>query len=345
MELNASEPAGLASSKVVTTHLEDFLDIARALSSELRIRVFKALWQRPMNVAEIAEAFNIPQSTAAVNVKKLEDAGLISTELIPGMRGTQKVCSATIARLVVDMVGATEVERDHVLIAMPVGQFVDCDVAPTCGLVSEKAIIGEFDDPRSFYDPERVMAQLLWFGKGYVEYRFPNRLPRGAILRGIKLTMEICSEAPMHADQWPSDITVWINGHAVGTWTSPGDFGGTRGYLTPDWWESQDSQYGVLKAWQVTAEGSLVDGRLVSDCRLDDLGVDQSPFIAVRIGVHPDAINQGGLNLFGRGFGNYESDLVMRLDYGYPDRERSHLSVLKGSEDDRYDLAESRRRP
>jgi predicted transcriptional regulator len=37
--------------------------------------------------------------------------------------------------------------------------------------------------------------------------------------------------------------------------------------------------------------------------------------VTVRIGIKPDARNDGGLNLFGRKFGNYETDLNMKLDY------------------------------
>ena len=37
--------------------------------------------------------------------------------------------------------------------------------------------------------------------------------------------------------------------------------------------------------------------------------------IVVRIGVRPDAENVGGLNLFGREFGNYPQDLGLRLEY------------------------------
>jgi predicted transcriptional regulator len=36
------------------------------------------------------------------------------------------------------------------------------------------------DDPRSFYEPEHVFAQLIWFKQGFVEYDFPNNLPYGA---------------------------------------------------------------------------------------------------------------------------------------------------------------------
>ena len=45
------------------------------------------------------------------------------------------------------------------------------------------------------------------------------------------------------------------------------------------------------------------------------LGLAHGEPIVVRIGVRPDAENVGGLNLFGRGFGNYPQDLGLRLEY------------------------------
>ncbi|GMA58498.1 hypothetical protein GCM10025858_30010 [Alicyclobacillus sacchari] len=115
-------------------------------------------------------------------------------------------------------------------IPMPIGNFTRFSVAPTCGLVSETSIIGELDDPASFYEPTRTSAQLVWFHKGYLEYEFPNRVPRHARISSIELTMEVCSEAPLHNPNWPSDVTVWINDVEIGTWTSPGDFGGNVGF-------------------------------------------------------------------------------------------------------------------
>lgn len=299
----------------IHTNLDDFTNIARALSSDIRRDIFKALLQRPMNVNEIADEFHLPQSTAASNIKKLEDAALIITNLVPGLRGTQKVCYANVHRIVVDTKPPRVADVNFVTVAMPIGAYVDCDVTPTCGLAGEHAIIGEFDDPQSFYDPNRLQAGLLWFRKGYVEYRFPQRVPRGAVLVNLKLSMEVCSEAPMHNSDWPSDITVWINGEEVGTWTSPGDFGGERGYLTPIWWEPYNTQFGVLKEWRVAASGSYVDGRMVSDTTLARLRLEEHPYITVRVGVKADAYHVGGINLFGRQFGNYDTDLTMRLDY------------------------------
>ena len=90
------------------------------------------------------------------------------------------------------------------------------------------------DDPRSFYEPEHVHAQLIWFGgEGSIEYAFPNNLPYGVVPRSLELSMEICSEAPGFNPAWPSDISLVVNDVDGGTWTSSGDFGGQPGLLNP----------------------------------------------------------------------------------------------------------------
>ena len=150
--------------------------------------------------------------------------------------------------------------------------FSDFDIQPTCGIVTDTGLIGFLDDPTAFYEPERLNAQLLWFRSGFVEYRFPNRTPPGARADSIQLTAEVCSEAPLHDLDWPSDIGVWVNGVALGEWTCPSDFGGQRGRLTPSWWEDKDSQFGVLKRWLVTSQGTTIDGVSLSDVDLDQLG-------------------------------------------------------------------------
>jgi predicted transcriptional regulator len=296
--------------------VDEFIDVAKALSNETRIEIFKQIQKRRMNVNEIAEMFGLPSSTATVNIKKLEDAKLIKTELISGARGSQKVCSALYDRLLVDLTEHPLEAIDHFrLIQMPIGHYTQCEAAPTCGLASEVGIIGYLDDPRSFYEPDKVRAQLIWFKHGYLEYQLPNKLPYDAQLTGLEISMEICSEAPLHNADWPSDITVWVNGVEVGTWMSPADFGGEPGWLTPAWWEVANTQYGLLKKWRITGDGSYIDGRRVSDKTVRDLAIDGSHFFTVRVGVKPDAINTGGLNIFGSKFGNYEQDLLVRMDF------------------------------
>jgi predicted transcriptional regulator len=200
-------------------------------------------------------------------------------------------------------------------VAMPLGAYTDARAVPTCGLVSPNGIIGHLDDPATFFEPERLNAQLIWFHKGYVEYRFPNRLPPNVSLDAVELSFEACSEAPLHHADWPSDISVWINGVEIGTWTSPADFGGNRGVLTPEWWDGDNSQYGLLKVWKVTPNGSFVDGVRVSDVSIDALKLGVGGTLTARIGIKEDAANVGGINLFGSRFGNYPQDLLLRYRY------------------------------
>jgi Predicted transcriptional regulator len=266
--------------RILTTNLDEFIHIAKALSTDLRLEIFKALLGQPRNVVEISEMFGLPASTAAINIRKLEEAGLIQTELVPGTRGTQKICSAVYSRIVVDLAHVrSEPSESGVEVSLPIGQFVDSQVSAPCGILSERAIIGEMDEPRSFFEPERINAQLIWFRRGYLEYRFPNRTPRGAVIRHLELSMEICSEAPLHKRDWPSDITLWINGKEIGTWTSPGDFGGERGLLTPEWWGIENTQYGLLKTWRVNSDGSFIDGRNISGLTIDELELDDRPYL------------------------------------------------------------------
>ena len=289
--------------------------ILKALGSKPRIQVLELLRDRVLNVSEIAEALDMPLSTANLHIRNLEKAGLLMSELKPGERGVQKACSRVYDLIIIQLPHGSPAEEQMVEQTMPIGAFVACEVNPTCGLASEQGIIGLFDDAASFYEPQRVEAQLLWFHHGHVEYRFPNRLPPGSVLDSLQLSMEICSEAPLHHADWPSDITLWLNEVEIGTWTSPGDFGGQRGVLTPEWWETWNSQYGLLKVWQVNGEGSYIDGLHLSNVTLTQLQLDKQPFIAIKIGVKVDAKHVGGLNIFGQKFGNYPQDISLRLRY------------------------------
>ncbi|NIM92788.1 MAG: helix-turn-helix domain-containing protein [Anaerolineales bacterium] len=293
------------------------LKILKAVASEPRLRILDLLANKVYNVSEISEALGLPISTTVLHIKTLEEAKLLKTELRPGSRGLQKICARVYDSLFIELSRGEPLAGQELSISMPIGAFVDFQVSPTCGLVSETSIIGLFDDPSSFYEPERIRAQLLWFKEGFVEYRFPNRLPPEAILDSLQLSLEICSEAPLHQRNWPSDITLWINQHEIGTWTSPSDFGGEHGALTPKWWENWNSQYGLLKVWQVNGSGGFIDGVEVSNVRVEDLNLQDHNFINVRVGVKPDARNVGGLNIFGRLFGNYPQDILLRLIYHY----------------------------
>lgn len=300
----------------INTAPEQAERILKGISSEPRLRILRLLRRNALSINDISAALDIPATTVAMHINILEEADLVHTELQPASRGRQKICTATPFEQVLILFPVAENTLNKPLeVAMPLGAYVDCQVTPTCGLVDEHGYIGEADNPTAFYFPERFNAQLIWFRQGYLEYRFPNILPPQASLESIQFSMEICSEAPQHNPDWPSEITVWINDVAIGSWTSPADFGNERGVLTPIWWEDRSSQYGLLKVWKVTTTGSFVDGIQISGVTLKDLTILPGNYISMRVGVRDDATHVGGMNIFGRGFGNYPQDIVMRLHF------------------------------
>lgn len=289
--------------------------VGKALSSEVRLDILKMLDGRQMNVNEIAEQLHIPASSAAMHVKVLEEAGLLSCELKPGVRGSMKMCSRQVDALSIRLEAEEEKQEQVETISMPVGNFVDHDVKPCCGIVSDKEFIDEEDEPRGFYNPNRTQAQLIWFEAGYVEYRFPNLGLKNRTLKSVEFSAELCSETQFYNMDCPSDITLWINGCEAGTWRCPSDFGGRRGKLNPDWWPDRNTQYGKLKTWRFTGKGTYINGKKVSDRVLEDYGWREHPYISVRIGIRDDAPCVGGINIFGERFGDYPQNLVLKLIY------------------------------
>ena len=293
----------------------------RALASEPRLAILALLAESPRNVAEIGASIGLAQPTVTKHVQILERAGLLTSEYLPGAQGMQKRCRLAHDRLLVSL-EAPSAQAERVLeVSMPIGLYTTAHAQATCGLASPERIVGWLDDPQTFFVPERGSAEILWTADGFVEYVFPCGLPASREITRLEFMAELCSEAPHVARDWPSDITLWIDGTEVGTWTSPGDLGlndaeGRRGRLNPDWWPEQMTQHGVLKIWSVDEGGSYVDGNPACAVAISDLRLRPGQPITVRLGIRPDAEHRGGFNLFGRGFGDYQQDLLLRLHYG-----------------------------
>lgn len=292
------------------------IETLKALASPVRARILKILHERgPLNVNAISAALDMPQSSVSANVQVLEETGLIRTETSRARKGNQKVCHTLFDEvLVMFEKDPSTGGSDRVDVAMPLGLYTSCEVTAPCGLCSVEGVVGLLDVPDTFLDPGRMSAGLIWFTRGYVEYQFPNniRLMSGE-LEALEFSLELSSEVPGTAADWPSDITFAVNQIDVGTWTSPGDYGDKRGVYTPSWWKLKGSQYGMLKTVRVTAEGTYLDGMKMSPVRLSDLDLPDHRSIRFRVGVKDGARHPGGVNIFGRGFGNYDQDIVMRV--------------------------------
>lgn len=303
------------SSRFLMITPDDGAEVLKCLAAPARLSILKILHAKgSLNVNEIAELLDLPQSTTSTHINQMEEAGLIRTEVQKARKGSQKICHAVHDEIVLSFSRPSETVDEVIEVSMPVGLYSGYEVFAPCGMCSNEAIIGYLDNPDTFLSPERMKAGLVWFTRGFVDYQFPNNARiKGAPVRELELLMELSSEVPGTSANWPSDITISINGQPIATWTSPGDFGDHRGKLTPDWWKLRGSQYGVLKSFRVTEGGTFIDGVRVSDTNLDDLDLLQHRSIRLRIEVPDSAEHPGGINIFGRGFGNYDQDIVLRV--------------------------------
>ncbi|MGV2882067.1 ArsR/SmtB family transcription factor [Paenibacillus taichungensis] len=297
---------------------DELVMVTHALSTRSRVDILRLLISQNLNIVEIAEALKLPVSTVASNIKVLEAARLINTELLPASRGAMKVCSRNYDDIHIALNLEKAIPKGDIQVYevdMPIGHYSDCEVSPTCGMANGEGMIIREDEPASFYHPKHVGAQIMWFRKGYVEYLMPLEIPAEAVIESLELSMEICSEAPNYDHNWPSDISVWINGMEIGMWTCPGDFGDRRGKLNPAWWFEWSTQYGLLKTWRVDKNKTTLDMEKISAVDLAQLNLQNSHKLRVRIGIKPDAVHQGGVNLFGRQFGDYDQNIKMTVHY------------------------------
>ena len=297
--------------------MDEALTFCRALGSPVRMQMMRILTKRrAINLNELAKELNLTNGAITPHIKTLHEAGIIEIENISGKRGLMKSCRLKENKFMLDFQQEAEYQnKQQYQTELPVGSYTRYNVSPTCCIASTERIIGEVDDNRYFDDPSRTEAGILWFCKGFVEYRIPNYLKSTSTITELQISFEISSEAPGVCEDWPSDIYFYFNDTCLGYWTSPGDFSTPKGIYTPDWWFPNWNQYGLLKLLSVNETGTYIDGRKISDVKLSELNLNHTSPMALRFEIPDTAENIGGLTIFGKGFGNYNQDIKARVIY------------------------------
>lgn len=294
-------------------------EIGRALSSPARVRILRLLYRKSMTISEVAAAMRLSVSSATFHLKILRDAGLLSIVYLPSKKGRLQICQLKMASLLFYFSENTRGGEDGRVSArsVPVGQYVDARLDFVSGFCTPSEQV-MFDDG-DYYPSARMNAQLLWCKSGFVTYAFSNTA-RGAKLKEIRISLEICSETLNYQNDWKSDITFSLNGAELLTYTSPGDFGERRGRLNPDWWPNNSTQYGELKEIAVNRQGCFLNGILKNrQICIGDLDEACERFL-FRVENKPDAQFRGGFNIFGSGFGDYPQDIRFSVEREEPSR-------------------------
>lgn len=295
---------------------EKMANVIYALNAQARRNIMSLLKSSSYSVVELSRLLKLPISTVSFHLNILRKAGLVSVVVKKNTRGNAKIVSRKVDHILLDLISDKQnIKSGHFSQEIPLGSFSDACVEASCGMANEDSIIIADDLPGVFFSPERYGAQIIWFSKGYLEYKIPNYMIKDKKLNSITLSMELCSEAPNYRNDWESDITFWINGVEVATYVSPGDFGDRRGRLNPDWWSDFSTQYGIIKNLSITEKAVYLDENRVSTHNIQSLGIQNGDNIVFRIGIKENARHQGGINLFGEKFGDFSQGLVYMADY------------------------------
>ncbi len=295
--------------------LREGITVYKALDSDVRLDIIALLLENDgMNLNDIASTLNIKNSALTYHMKLLEESGIVAISGEKGGHGNQKRYAVCQEKILIDM-HTRQSEKDRYKSSIKVGHYSDFEVSPTCGLANSSALLGEVDDPRYFAHDNRYSADILWFAKGYVEYAIPSFVPENQQITQISVSAELGSEAPGFNNDWPSDIVFSVNNIKCGMWTSPGDLGGTRGVLTPEWWYENWGQYGILKNFTVNEKGTFIDGDRVSDVTIHDLHLNYMSIIKFKLEVQEDAEHVGGLTIYGKGFGNTNQEIEATISF------------------------------
>lgn len=288
----------------------DSLAVFEALSSKVRIDIIKLLSKEKLSNKEIADKLGISSAIVTMHIKKLEEAFIISSERV----GKKKISSLRVDEINIHFPEKIFNAFDTKETCIPVGHYTNYEVSAPCGLATPQEFIGNVDEPKFFMDTRRMDAGIIWFTKGFVEYQSPNYVEEDERVEMIEISMEIGSEFPFYNNNWPSDITFYLNDINLGTWTSPGDYADIRGKLTPDWYPDNLNQYGLLKTIRITKHLTNMDGEPLSNITINDIPTHNERW-KLRFEVNENAKNVGGCTLFGKSFGNYAQDITIKTYY------------------------------
>lgn len=292
----------------------DNLNLFKCLSSKTRIKIIELLNKKERNISELASKLGVSSAIITRHISELEKCNIVKSKNTPGKRGLQKICYISAEEITLAFQDGKKTTSEYHNVSLPVGQYTDYEIQPVCGLASREGLIGINDDPRYFSSPDRFNASIIWFETGWVEYQIPGYIISARPIKSIEISLEICSEFPGFRENYPSDIYFYLNNIELGIWSSPGDFGEKKGMYTPDWWH-YGTQYGLLKTIRITKERSMLDGIKLSDVNLKEISLKAGHDIPFRISAPTDTENPGGINIFGKGFGNYNQNIEVRVEY------------------------------
>lgn len=297
------------------THEDKIEALGEALSSNTRIQILKLLVYNSYTIKELSNKLNLAMSTTSFHVSILKKNGLVKIVAAPNKKGNEKNVSLNVEKATIFFSGLKNEETSSCYFDLPIGSYSSSNITPPCLINTKRNTITPIDNPAVFKSPEHIKAQLISFSKGYLEYTILTEKFKRKQIQSIKISLELCSECPNFNSNWKSDITFWINDLEIGDYRSYGDYGGRMGKYSPSWWSSTSSNFGNMVSIEVNNLGSYINGKEISTMTLNHFDICSQEYFTFKIGIKDDAKYVGGINLFGKDFGDYAQDIQIIITY------------------------------
>ena len=289
--------------------------VCYALANETRLKILNQIQTENKTIPQLAQENNLAITSVVYHTEILANAGLIDISLTPSQKGDVRTCYKVLRNFNLKIEQPTEPNKPkkQIELSCGVGTFIDCSDDFDCSFATkDKLFINRWD---SVYRPERYSADIIWANKGFLKYAFSNDFAKNNICEELELSLEICSETINYDNHFKSDVTFWINDIELCTYTCPGDFGDRYGKLNPQWWNNQSSptQYGELITIKINDKGVFLNGDLQNKkITLNALRLAKSNRLTFTLGNKAGVLNEGGFNIFGKSFGDYPQDILLK---------------------------------
>ena len=115
---------------------------AKALSSKLRVSILQYLAAYPgTGLMDLATVFGVSRAAITQNIKALTDAGLVEFGQSSGKGGARKACYLKEQQFLLNL-GRPFARQKIYATEMPIGQYIDHEIMPTCGIATTETLIG-----------------------------------------------------------------------------------------------------------------------------------------------------------------------------------------------------------
>ena len=290
--------------------------LGNALASPIRVKILQNIKNNGESITNLAKQCYVSFSSIMFHLKLLQEADLIKIVVVEKNNRKQRV--VTRAKNFIYLNLCQPIEKSNTLLTYQssqiVGGYIEAKFGTISGIVTPNNAINIYGNEP--FLKERFDALLIYTNYGFVTYAFDNNVFKNKSVKEITFRLEICSETSFYNNNYKSDITFSINGIEVGTFTSPGDFGGRKGIYTTINWGLDASQYGQLKSITVNELGTYIDGILINDSiKINQLNLNEDNKVTFKVESKENAKNKGGFNIFGKNFGDYNQDIEMSVKY------------------------------